>query len=56
MVALDRRTNTKFAIKKFLNTFDDLFDAKRIHREKKLLGFLDHENLITLMEVLSLLA
>jgi mitogen-activated protein kinase 1/3 len=36
--ALDRQRNKKVAIKKVLNAFDDLIDAKRIVREIKLLS------------------
>ena len=49
--AFDRKTNTKVAIKKIGNAFDDLIDAKRILREIKLLGFFDHENIISLLDV-----
>lgn len=52
VAALDRRTNTKVAIKKFPNAFDDLIDAKRILREIKLLGFFEHENMISLLDVM----
>ena len=50
--ANDRQTGTKVAIKKVPNAFEDLVDAKRIVREIKLLGFLDHENIITLLDVM----
>lgn len=36
--ALDRQRNKKVAIKKVINAFDDLIDAKRIVREIKLLS------------------
>ncbi|CAG9321628.1 unnamed protein product [Blepharisma stoltei] len=49
--ALDRRTNTKVAIKKIPKAFEDLIDAKRILREIKLLSFFDHENIISLLDV-----
>lgn len=48
---LDKKTNTKVAIKKVPNAFEDLIDAKRILREIKLLKFFDHENIITLIDV-----
>jgi mitogen-activated protein kinase 1/3 len=48
---LDRKTNTKVAIKKVPNAFDDLIDAKRILREIKLLRYFDHENIISLLDV-----
>jgi mitogen-activated protein kinase 1/3 len=49
--ALDRKTNTKVAIKKVSNAFEDLVDAKRILREIKLLSFFNHENIITLLDI-----
>mmetsp|Transcript_13021 Transcript_13021/g.1992 ORF Transcript_13021/g.1992 Transcript_13021/m.1992 type:complete len:95 (-) Transcript_13021:344-628(-) len=49
--AFDRRTNTKVAIKKVAKAFEDLIDAKRILREIKLLMFLDHENVISLLDI-----
>lgn len=64
--ALDKKTNQKVAIKKVPNAFDDLIDAKRIVREIRLLsknavyelflklwiGFFDHENIISLVDVI----
>ena len=50
--ALDHQTGTKVAIKKIPNAFEDLVDAKRIVREIKLLGFFDHENTISLLDVM----
>lgn len=50
--ALDKRTNTKVAIKKVGKAFEDLIDAKRILREIKLLSFFEHENVISLLDVL----
>jgi mitogen-activated protein kinase 1/3 len=41
----------KVAIKKIPKAFDDLVDAKRIVREIKLLGFFDHDNIITLLDI-----
>lgn len=49
--ALDRNSNTKVAIKKVPKAFEDLIDAKRILREIKILGYCDHENLISLLDV-----
>lgn len=49
--ALNKRTQTKVAIKKVGNAFDDLIDAKRILREIKLLKFFDHENIISLVDI-----
>ncbi len=48
---LDKKTNSKVAIKKVPNAFDDLVDAKRILREIKLLRYFDHENIISLLDV-----
>jgi mitogen-activated protein kinase 1/3 len=48
---LDKKSNTKVAIKKVPNAFEDLIDAKRILREIKLLKFFDHENIISLLDV-----
>ena len=48
----DRQTGNKVAIKKIPNAFEDLVDAKRIVREIKLLGFFDHENTISLLDVM----
>jgi mitogen-activated protein kinase 1/3 len=50
--ALDHRTNTKVAIKKITNAFEDLIDAKRILREIKLLSFFSHENVVALLDIL----
>ena len=49
---MDTKTNSKVAIKKIPNAFEDLIDAKRILREIKLLRFFDHENLISLLDVM----
>ena len=48
---LTQKTNTKVAIKKVPNAFEDLIDAKRIVREIKLLRFFDHENIISLYDL-----
>lgn len=48
---LDTETGEKVAIKKITNAFEDLVDAKRIYREIKLLKFLKHENIISLIDV-----
>jgi len=50
--ALNKKTNTKVAIKKVGNAFEDLIDAKRIVREIKLLRFFDHENIISLLDII----
>eukprot|EP00742_Colponemidia_sp_Colp-10_P000105 GILJ01000117.1.p1 GENE.GILJ01000117.1~~GILJ01000117.1.p1 ORF type:complete len:386 (+),score=57.39 GILJ01000117.1:92-1159(+) len=49
--ATDSVTNTKVAIKKITNAFDDLVDAKRILREIKLLRFFKHDNIINLVDI-----
>ena len=49
--AFDRKNNMKVAIKKVPKAFEDLIDAKRILREIKLLKFLKHENIITLLDI-----
>lgn len=50
--ANDRVGNKKVAIKKVPNAFADLIDAKRIVREIKLIEFFNHENVISLLDVL----
>jgi len=63
--AINKKTNHKVAIKKVPNAFDDLIDAKRIVREIRLLskinkifsllslkGFFDHENIISIVDVI----
>mmetsp|Transcript_20324 Transcript_20324/g.39902 ORF Transcript_20324/g.39902 Transcript_20324/m.39902 type:complete len:350 (-) Transcript_20324:430-1479(-) len=50
--ALDRATGEKVAIKKVPRAFDDLIDAKRILREIKLLRHFNHENIISMREIL----
>lgn len=50
--AKDKKNNRKVAIKKVHDAFEDLIDAKRIVREIKLLSFFDHENIISLLDVL----
>ncbi len=47
----DKSNNTKVAIKKIPNAFEDLIDAKRILREIKLLRFFNHDNIISLLDV-----
>jgi mitogen-activated protein kinase 1/3 len=49
--ANDKKNDMKVAIKKVHNAFEDLIDAKRIVREIKLLGFFDHENIVSLLDV-----
>ena len=50
--ACDTTTNEKVAIKKIGKVFDDLVDGKRILREIKLLSFLNHENIISIKDLL----
>ena len=50
--AKDRKKGIKVAIKKVHNAFEDLIDAKRIVREIKLLSSFDHENIISLLDVI----
>lgn len=50
--ALDKLKNRKVAIKKVPNAFADLIDAKRIVREIKLLNFYNHDNIVSLLDVL----
>ena len=50
--ANDTERNSKIAIKKIPNAFDDLIDAKRIVREIKLLKFFNHENIVSLLDVI----
>jgi len=50
--AKDSVTGEFVAIKKIPKVFDDLIDGKRILRETKLLPFLNHENIMSLMDVM----
>mmetsp|Transcript_32994 Transcript_32994/g.40511 ORF Transcript_32994/g.40511 Transcript_32994/m.40511 type:complete len:418 (+) Transcript_32994:281-1534(+) len=50
--ALDLQTKEKVAIKKIPHAFDDLIDAKRILREIKLLRHFNHENVISMRDIL----
>ena len=52
VAAQDRTSGDKVAIKKVPNAFEDLIDAKRIIREIRILRFFDHENIISLLNVL----
>ncbi|GAB9474283.1 Cmgc/mapk protein kinase [Globisporangium polare] len=45
-------SNDKVAIKKISKAFEDIVDAKRILREIKLLQHFDHENVITVVDLL----
>ncbi|OQR95451.1 sporangia induced mitogen-activated protein kinase [Thraustotheca clavata] len=50
--AQNTETDEKVAIKKVSKAFEDLVDAKRILREIKLLQHFDHENIITIVDLL----
>ena len=49
--AIDHQNNTKVAIKKIPDTFEDLVDAKRIVREIHLLRSFDHDNVIRVVDL-----
>lgn len=49
--AVDEETNEPVAIKKITHLFDDAVDAKRVLREVKLLGFLQHPNVLSLKKL-----
>ena len=49
--ANDSVKNIQVAIKKIGNAFEDLIDAKRIYREIMLLKFIQHDNIISLMDI-----
>lgn len=51
--AKDSTTETKVAIKKITDAFEDLVDAKRILREAKLLQHFDHENVVSLLDMMN---
>lgn len=48
----DTRTDTKIAVKKISNAFEEVIDGKRILREVKLLRQLYHENIISILDML----
>lgn len=50
--AENQETSEKVAIKKVSKAFEDIVDAKRILREIKLLQHFDHENVITIVDLL----
>lgn len=50
--SMNAENGEKVAIKKVPRAFDDCIDAKRILREIKLLQHFDHENIITIMDIL----
>ncbi|XP_006295877.2 mitogen-activated protein kinase 12 [Capsella rubella] len=49
--AVNSVTGEKVAIKKIGNAFDNIIDAKRTLREIKLLRHMDHENVITIKDI-----
>ena len=49
--ARDVDTDARVAIKKIGNAFDNAVDAKRTLREIKLLRFLNHDNIIALVDI-----
>ncbi|CAM8913199.1 unnamed protein product [Rhodiola kirilowii] len=49
---MNAETNEMVAIKKIANAFDNYMDAKRTLREIKLLRHLDHENIISIRDVI----
>jgi len=49
--AIDKRTNTKVAIKKLARPFQSAVHAKRTYRELRLLKHMNHENVIGLLDV-----
>mmetsp|Transcript_12433 Transcript_12433/g.16028 ORF Transcript_12433/g.16028 Transcript_12433/m.16028 type:complete len:466 (-) Transcript_12433:479-1876(-) len=49
--ALDKSNNTKVAIKKIPDTFEDLVDAKRIVREIRLLRSFNHDNVVKVVDL-----
>ncbi len=52
MQARDVSTGQMVAIKKVPRAFEDLVDAKRILREIKLLRHFQHENVLSLVDIL----
>ena len=49
--AKDTSINRKVAIKWIHKAFEDVIDAKRVLREIKILKFLEHENIIELLDI-----
>jgi len=48
----DTESKEKVAIKKIAKVFEDLVDGKRIVRELKLLKFMNHENVLSIKDIL----
>eukprot|EP00954_Amorphochlora_amoebiformis_P016078 1261701-Amorphochlora_amoeboformis.AAC.1 len=51
--AEDTKTGEFVAIKKLRNIFDSVSEARRVVREVKLLNHLRHENIVTLIDIIS---
>jgi hypothetical protein len=49
---VDQRTGVSVAVKKIGKAFDNLIDAKRVCREIKLLRHLEHENLMSIIDII----
>lgn len=47
----DKQTNRRVAVKKVTGVFDDLTDAKRIIREIRLLRCMNHNNVLTILDI-----
>lgn len=52
VAAVNKRNDTKVAVKKIVNSFDDVLVAKRMAREIRILKQLDHVNVIKLVDLL----
>eukprot|EP00752_Nemacystus_decipiens_P009610 g8587.t1 len=50
--ALDKKKDTKVAVKKVVSAFDDMLVAKRMIREIRLLRQFDHDNIIRIVDML----
>lgn len=50
--SIDRESNEKVAIKRINNAFENRIDALRTLRELKLLRYLQHDNIISLKDVM----
>ncbi|XP_044480028.1 mitogen-activated protein kinase homolog NTF6-like [Mangifera indica] len=50
--ATNSETKEPVAIKKITNAFDNIIDAKRTLREIKLLGHMDHDNIIKIKDII----
>lgn len=49
--AEDEQTKRRVAVKKVTGVFDDLTDAKRIIREIRLLRCMNHDNVLTILDI-----